>query len=234
MKVAAVVHAKGKSERFPNKNLKKLGGRPLICHAIKNACSANLVDDTYIDSDDDIILSVGSACGAIPIKRPPYLADNITTGDDLAYWQALTLTQYDIIVQVVPTSPFTKPETIDECIGNVITGYNSSFTATSEKLYTWSQKHLTESLTPDYYKDGRLLNSDDLPYTFVEHTGLFAFKTKYAFENKRRVDPKNFRTVPINYIEALDINYESDLKTAEIIWMGLQNLKTNTKDGEDS
>jgi len=233
MRVAAVVHAKGKSERLPNKNLRKLGGKPLICHAIKNACDAKLVNDVYIDSEDDIILKVGIACGAKPLKRPQYLANNFITGDDLAYWQAQSLPQYDIIVQVVPTSPFIKPKTIDECIGNVVTGYNSSFTATSEKLYTWSKKHPTESLTPDYYKDGKLLNSKELPYTFVEHTGLYAFKTKYAFENKKRIDPNNFRGVPINYIEAVDINYESDFEIAEVIWKGLHDSKTSTKVDED-
>jgi len=229
MKVAAVVHAKGISERLPNKNLRKLGGKPLICHAISNACNAELVNDVYIDSEDDLILRVGAGCGAIPLKRPPYLANNQITGDDLAYWQAQSLPQYDILVQVVPTSPFIKSKTIDECISNVILGYNSSFTATSEKLYTWSQKNPTESLTPDYYVNGKILNSKDLPYIFIEHTGLFAFKTEYAFEKRKRIDPRNFRGVPIDYIEAIDINYESDFKIAEIIWQGLHSSKTNIK-----
>ena len=137
MKVVAVVHAKGESKRLPNKNLRKLGGKPLIAHAIKNACDSK-VDAVVIDSDSDAILKVGESLGAMPLKRPPYLANNSITGDDLAYWQAQSLPQYDIIVQVVPTSPFTKPETIDKCIETVKSGGITCFTMTSEFLYTWS------------------------------------------------------------------------------------------------
>lgn len=228
MKVAAVVHAKGTSERLPNKNIRKLGGKPLICHAIKNACTASLVDDVYIDSENDLILSIGSACGATPLKRPPYLANNATTGDDLAYWQAQSLPQYDIIVQVVPTSPFIKPDTIDECIYAVKIGHNSCFTYSEKHLYTW-EKEDDSTLFPTYYKDGKLLNSKDLPTTYVEHTGVYAFRTEFAFKYKKRIDIYNFSAVSISKIEQIDIDTEKDFEFAEILWRVLQNLKTSTR-----
>jgi CMP-N-acetylneuraminic acid synthetase len=235
MKVAAVVHAKGKSERLPNKNLRRIGGKPLICHAIKNACDANLVKDVYIDSDSDAILKVGSAFGAIPLKRPPYLANNTITGDDLAYWQAQSLPQYDIIVQVVPTSPFTKPKTIDACISVVEVGINSSFTGRVEKFYTWSERVEGGDFLPDYWdKQGKIKNSDYLPSTFVENTGVYAFKTEFAFRMRRRIDWNSYHVFLVSQEEMVDINTEEDFKFAEVVWKGLQSLKTNITEEEAS
>jgi len=68
-KVVAFVHAKGSSERVPNKNQQILGDRPLFCHAIKIALSCKDIDTVVIDSENDQILSVGQAHGAIPLKR---------------------------------------------------------------------------------------------------------------------------------------------------------------------
>ena len=225
MKTIAVVHAKGTSERLPNKNLKELGGLPLIAHAIINARDS-IADKVVIDSEDAEILEVGTAFGAEPLERSPYLSRNEITGDDLAYWQAQNFPDYDIIVQVVPTSPFTKPETINKCIGDIRLGNNSCFTMSGERLYTWEQNE-ANILYPGYYENKRLLNSFELPVTYIEHTGVYAFKTSFALEHKKRIDIYNFGAVLIDSTEKIDINYEEDFEFAEIVWRGLQHSKTN-------
>lgn len=70
-RVVAFVHAKGRSERVPSKNLRVLGDRPLFCHAIANALAAERVEHVVIDSDSDEILDIGKSYGATPLKRPP-------------------------------------------------------------------------------------------------------------------------------------------------------------------
>lgn len=222
MKVVAIVHAKGKSERLPNKNLRKLGGIPLIAHAIMNA-QDSIADAVYVDSEDRNILTVGLSLGTKVLERPPYLAHNGVTGDDLAYWQAQNFPETTVIVQVVPTSPFTKPETINKCIDNVLLGYNSSFTITTERLYTWSNRNIKGGdILPDYWdRQGKIKNSNELPPTYVEHTGVYAFRRNYAFKFYRRLDPSNCKWVEISPIEKIDINYEEDFEFAEIVWAGL-------------
>ena len=58
--VIAFVHAKGKSKRVKNKNLKKLKNKPLIYYAITKALKCKLIDKVIIDSDNDKILKVGN------------------------------------------------------------------------------------------------------------------------------------------------------------------------------
>ena len=75
---------------------------------------------------------------------------------------------------------------------------------------------------PDYWdREGKIKNSNKLPYTFIEHTGVYAFKSKFAFIQHRRIDVVSFRSVPISPIEAIDINYEHDFEFAEVVWKGL-------------
>jgi N-acylneuraminate cytidylyltransferase len=215
MRVVAVIHAKGESKRLPNKNLRDLGGIPLIAHAIMNA-QDSIADAVYVDSEDRDILTVGLSLGTKVLERPPYLANNRATGDDLAYWQAQNFPETTVIVQVVPTSPFTKPETINKCIDNVLLGYNSSFTANKERLYKW------EDTTPIYLsRQYTILNSHELAPTFVEYTGVYAFRREFAFKEHKRIDIHNFKTVSISPIEKIDINYEEDFEFAEIVWAGL-------------
>lgn len=222
MEVIAVVHAKGDSDRVYRKNLRKLGGKPLFTHAIVNACNSK-ANKVVIDSDDDVILKVGSSLGAIPLKRPPELATNLATGDDLAYWQASNFPNVDVIVQVVPTSPFTRPVTIDRCIDRVLDGVNSAFTANYESIYTWAE--VDGEFQPTYIYKGKILNSDQLVKTCVEYTGVYAFRPRYVLDYKQRIDDFSYATVPITPVEKIDINYEEDFELAELIWKGMNEFK---------
>jgi N-acylneuraminate cytidylyltransferase len=224
MEIVAVVHAKGESDRLYKKNLRKLGGKPLISYAIKNACDSKATK-VIIDSDDDVILKVGSFLGAIPLKRPKELASNAVTGDDLAYWQASNFPKADVIVQVVPTSPFTKPKTINRCVDRVLQGVNSCFTANAERLYIWDRLPPENVMQPLYIHNGKILNSSDLHHTFVEYTGVYAFKPGYALDYKQRIDDFSYDTIPITPIEKIDINYEEDFELAELVWKGMNELK---------
>ena len=109
--VIAFVHAKGKSKRVKNKNLKKLKNKPLIYYAITKALKCKLIDKVIIDSDSDKILKIGKSLGAIPIRRPRNLATNKISGDDLAFYQASLFPDSKVCLQVVPTSPFIQIKT---------------------------------------------------------------------------------------------------------------------------
>ena len=144
---AAVVHAKGTSNRVPGKNLRLLGDRPLFCWAIDNALASRAVDVVYIDSESETILRIGADRGAQPLRRPAALADNNTTGDDLAIWQAQAIPGATVIAQVVPTSPFVRPETISRGIAMLSeSGVDSVVGVRVEPCYRWTDGH------PDYLR----------------------------------------------------------------------------------
>ena len=217
-RVIAFVHAKGSSSRVPNKNLRVLGDKPLFCHAIINASMSESIDTVVIDSDSDEILSIGETYGAVPIKRPPELASNAATGDDLAFWQASLAPESQVVVQVVPTSPFIRPETIDKAVREVLqNGRDSAVGVFQEALYIWVNGR------PAYHlEDGTIPNSFEMDKITYETTGLYANKTEAVLVSRKRTTVENVALVQLSKIESVDINDLDDFDLAETIWRGMK------------
>jgi CMP-N-acetylneuraminic acid synthetase len=215
--VIAFVHAKGTSDRVHRKNLRRLGDRPLFCHAIANARAARNVDLVVIDSEDDEILALGAHAGAQPLKRPADLADNRTSGDQLAYWQASSFPGSTYVVQVIPTSPFLRPASIDRAIDMLRQGDADSVVGVfSDVQYTWRNNR------PTYYRpDGSLPNSSEMEPTLYETTGLYANRTDAVLRTRRRMNPDRALPLVVSRLEALDVNTPEDFDMAEIVWRGL-------------
>jgi CMP-N-acetylneuraminic acid synthetase len=75
MRRIAVICARGGSKGLPNKNLRLLGGVPLIVHTIRQARATSILDAVAVSSDSDEILHVAEQNGIIHlIKRPSELA----------------------------------------------------------------------------------------------------------------------------------------------------------------
>lgn len=120
--VLAVVPARGGSKSVPRKNIKLLGGKPLIAYAIEAGHHAALVDRLIVSTDDQEIASIARSYGAeVPFIRPTELAQDDTP--DLPVFQhALRWLERnegyvpDIVVNLRPTSPLRRPEDIDGAI----------------------------------------------------------------------------------------------------------------------
>ena len=116
-KILAVILARGGSKRLPGKNVRELGGVPLIGYSIKAAAESELVDEVIVSSDSDEILAVSSKFSCITQKRPSELAQDETTSvETLKYVVDNVEEDYDLIVLLQATSPFRGTEMIDECI----------------------------------------------------------------------------------------------------------------------
>lgn len=212
----AFIHAKGNSTRVPNKNLRLLGDQPLFTYAIQSAKQSKYISEVIIDSDHDGILDIGKSLGATPLKRPSHLASNLATGDDLAHWQASNRPDSEVIVQVVPTCPFTKPETIDNAYELLINNSVDSVVGCyRDRFYFWKNN------APDYYtKDGTIPNSFELVDTVFETTGLYMSKTKFVLTEQKRMNPKNSLPIFVSKLESVDINTEEDFQLAELLMTG--------------
>jgi YrbI family 3-deoxy-D-manno-octulosonate 8-phosphate phosphatase len=120
--VLAIIPARGGSKSVPRKNIKLLGGVPLISYSIAAGQQARSVTRVIVSTDDEEIVRVAEYYKAeVPFLRPPELAQDHTT--DLPVFQhALQwLEKYegyqpDIVVQLRPTSPFRPPHCVDEAV----------------------------------------------------------------------------------------------------------------------
>ena len=120
--VLALIPARGGSKGIPHKNIKKLGGHPLIAYSIAAAVRAKVVNRTVVSTDDPHIAEIARVYGAeTPFLRPADLAQDDTR--DLPVFQhALRWLadeegyQPEIVVQLRPTSPFRPLTLVDDAV----------------------------------------------------------------------------------------------------------------------
>lgn len=115
--VLGVIPARGGSRRVPRKNLRSVGGRPLIAWTIEEAKKSRHIDRLILSSEDDEIIAVAKEWGCeVPFKRPAELATDEAEGMGPVLHAVNALPGFDIIVILQPTSPLRTAEDIDTCI----------------------------------------------------------------------------------------------------------------------
>lgn len=117
MKLLALVPARGGSKRLPGKNVKSLGGKPLIAWTIEAALASRVCVDVMLSTDDPEIAAVGAHYGAwVPGLRPECLATDTASSVDVALNALETYEslngEVEGLILLQPTSPFRKAETI--------------------------------------------------------------------------------------------------------------------------
>ena len=93
------------SQRVKKKNLRLLNGKPLIAYSIETALKSKVFDEVYVNSESDLIGNVAIKYGAKFYKRPSEFSKNSSNNDDFAY-DFIKNTEGDILIQLLPTSPF--------------------------------------------------------------------------------------------------------------------------------
>ncbi len=124
--VLALIPARGGSKSIPRKNIKLLGGFPLIAYSIAAAQAAAAITRVVVSTDDPEIAEVACRYGAeTPFLRPEALARDDTP--DLPVFQhALRWLDSQeayrpaIVVQLRPTSPFRRTWHIDQAVARLL------------------------------------------------------------------------------------------------------------------
>jgi N-acylneuraminate cytidylyltransferase len=121
-KILAVVPARGGSKGLPGKNIRPLGGIPLIGHAIACGNALPAVTRTIVTTDDTEIAEIARSLGGdVPFLRPAELAqDDTPTAPVIRHALAEAERQegvrYDGVLLLEPTSPARDPRRIASAI----------------------------------------------------------------------------------------------------------------------
>jgi CMP-N,N'-diacetyllegionaminic acid synthase len=121
MRILALVPARGGSRRVPGKNLRMLGGRPLIAWSIEAARGVAEICDILVSTDDAAIATVARDAGAlVPWLRPAELATDTATTVDVCLhaldWYETRNNSPDGLLLLQPTSPLRGRATIERGI----------------------------------------------------------------------------------------------------------------------
>ncbi len=222
MKTVALIPIKLGSKRVPGKNIKPFfDGTPLMSF-IQQAClDAKNIDEVYIYCSDDAVIPYVLP-GARYLKRPEYLdGDNINANDFIR--EFMNSVDADIYVNAHTTSPFAKPETLEELVDKVACGeYDSAFCAESIRTFMW-ENGKPINFDPDHFP-----RTQDLPLIYGETSIAYVFTKESFLKHNRRLGSKPF-IKEVGKIEAMDIDYPEDFEIADAIYKEVI-LKNEHKD----
>ena len=216
MIVYAFVPAKGTSSRIENKNMQFLDGERLYINALKKLLQCKQIDKVFLDTESAAMYSMADYLPVEFMQRDPKFASNATDGHQLFLNEIETNPDADIYVQLLCTSPFIDPETIDRAIQALKdkSEYDSAILMQRDKYYLWKDG------TPTY-DINHIPNSVDLAYTEIETMGLYICRKEVAVNLKRRYGNKPLMLYA-KPEEAIDVNTPVDLEFAKVYAAGLR------------
>jgi N-acylneuraminate cytidylyltransferase len=120
MKIAALIAARIGSKRLPKKNIRALGGRPLLFWSIDIALRAEAFSEICVSTESaEVIELVRRRYSESEVKvvvRPPELATDEASLNDVCRHYLDRTPDVDFLFLMMPTYPFRRVETIKERI----------------------------------------------------------------------------------------------------------------------
>lgn len=212
MKTVAFVPSRLNSERVPAKNIKELGGIPLVNYTLRTLNKVKVIDETVLfASDRSIERYIEKGLRYAFVERPTSLDTQQTSIQDIIA-DFLTKTDAEIIVLLHITSPFLKSETIAECVEKVTSGqYECAFTGYEIRKFCWfNGKPLNYSL------DKPTPRTQDIDPVIVEQSSLYVFKREIFEKTRQRVSLRPYIKF-IDHFEGHDIDTPEDFRIAELM-----------------
>ena len=227
--VLAIVPARGGSKGLPSKNVRPLGGHPLIAYSVASGLAAKTIDRVIVSTDSERIAEIACSYGAeAPFLRPEELASD--TAPDLPLFEHALgwLREHEgyepsIVVQIRPTSPFRPQGFVDEAVRLL----QSDANADSVRAVTHPKQHpskmwtrdegeylrpLLESSHPEPYNLPRQL----LPEVFWQTGHVDVIRTDTILK-KDSLTGDSVRSIFVDSAFVVDIDRLEDLHFAEYL-----------------
>lgn len=225
MKAVAIIPARGGSKGVPGKNIRPLGGRPLLAWSIDAALDAGIAP--YVSSDSLEILEIAASHGAGIIRRPEVLATDTALTDPvllhaLGAVGVLCKEPIDYIVTLQPTCPIRRPGLVRECLEKIrATDADSLFTGYRLHFVWWKETVGPDSMSAEVWRSQcpRRPRRQDMvgrERQWSEDGSVFVTRTAYLEATGARIGGH------IEHVETertVDIDTEYDFRVAEaLLW----------------
>jgi N-acylneuraminate cytidylyltransferase len=216
-----IIPARGGSKGIPGKNLKPLGGKPLILYSINLARKIAEDKDICLTTDHPGIVQLARQSGLnIPFVRPDELADDTSDMYDVILHAVRQYEQkgrfYKRILLLQPTSPFR----IEDDIRNALSLINDSLDMiVSVKKAEWNPEVLFYENDNGYLErfiPGSALRRQDLSQFFSYNGAVYLMNTVSLRKQHYRDFNKIVKFEMDNY-KSIDLDVQSDWDYAEYL-----------------
>ena len=226
-RVLGLIPAKGGSVRLARKNLRPLGGKPLLHWAIESARQSGSLDRVVVSTEDAEIAKAARTAGAeVPFMRPELLAKDPHGVVDVCLHALDALEEkgerFSEIVILLPTSPFRSAQHVREALQHYRRAGGAFLMSVTQLDASLLAAHVAkgafmEPLHPEWVgRLGARAKKEELP-VLVKANGavVVADVKRLRAERSYYVYPLAHYGMP--WPAGLDIDTEQDLKYAEFL-----------------
>lgn len=220
-----MICARGGSKGLPNKNLRPLGGVPLIAHTIKQALECHALDVVAVSSDSQEILQTAQAFGIkYLVERPSHLAS-----DDASKIPAIRhcveqveheVGRFAYVADLDCTVPFRLVSDIDDAFKSIeATGVSSLISVTpARKLPYFNLVELTEQGYVRVSKptDPPLVRRQDAPVCFDMNASIHIWRRDTLFASDARFQDDTI-VFEMPFERSIDIDTEIEFTINELL-----------------
>ncbi|XGC82257.1 cytidylyltransferase domain-containing protein [Bdellovibrio bacteriovorus] len=218
-----IIPAREGSKALPGKNIKPLGGVPLIAHTIKAALASKHVTRVIVSTDSQEIYDISLKYGAHPsFLRPKHLAtDDSKVVDTYLYTvdrlQNETNEHIEQIVVLQPTSPLRTSADIDNAIELFKQNKSDSVISYTEEHHPilW-HKYVRSDLTLESIFPDLLENRQSLRKSYYPNGAVYIFKMDLL--RKRKYSSENTHVYIMPRSRSIDIDTIEDFEYADFLF----------------
>jgi N-acylneuraminate cytidylyltransferase len=230
-RVVAIIPARGGSKGVPRKNLRRVGGVPLIERAVRTASETDGIDLVVVSTDDDEIAAVSEAAGARVVRRPADISGD-TASSESAILHALDVLEgegepAEVVAFLQATSPFIAQDALSGAVREVRERRADSVFAAHETYgFLWSRRGRGESSDEGRADAGAAvaLNHDaahrprrqDREPHFLETGAFYVFRADGFREARHRFFGR-IRIAEVPEWTAIEIDDEQQLRIARAL-----------------
>lgn len=224
--IIAIIHARGGSKRIPLKNIKSLGGKPLISYMIRAAKSAKNIDRVIVSTDHQDIARISQEYGAeVPFIRPADIAEDVAservTQHAVSYLEDNEDYAVKIAVTIQPTTPFCTAADIDGAVEMLIESDADSVISACEvhERPEWMFYNAANGFAGKFiesHMSGEIGISQKLPRLYVPNGGIYATKKDVLF-SENSIFGKKIKLWIMSRERSVDIDDPIDFELAELL-----------------
>jgi len=223
VKILALIAARGGSKRVPGKNVRLLGGNPLIVWSINVVKEIPDICDILVSTDDANIADIARRAGAfVPWLRPSELASDLASSVDVSLhaldWYEDARGKVDGLLLLQPTSPFRSRETVVRGIELFRVNHRSVLGVSPALSHPMWCLHIDgKSIRPFVGSGGMHQRSQDLPPAYVLNGAFYLIEPGELRKQRSFYGDAAMPLIIDEPAESIDIDTEWDWKIAEAL-----------------
>ena len=221
MRILGIIPARGGSKGIPGKNIKLLGGKPLLAYTAEAVKRAEVFSRVVLTTDSEEIAEAGRRLGIeVPFLRPPDLARDDTPMLPVLQHVVRTLTEtYDVIAILQPTAPFRRWQDLRAAARVLETEPSVESVVSVEPVPDHYSPYFVmkiegERLMP-FMPDGlRITRRQDAPKAY-SRSGDFYFTRLRTLMEANSIYGQNCRPIIVSHPQRVNLDTMSDWQEAE-------------------